>query len=134
MSFNNNFRSVKGAAFMAMALAAGSTMAQQGGLAPTGGGVDFGQIFKNLTNGLGSFGVLMEAVLYITGTVFAVIMLFKLYKWNKSDGRDATLSGILVCFVVAVLGFTMPMLISSGTVQMWGTGNVRTVAPPPSFR
>ncbi len=104
-------------------------------MVPQGGGVDIGTIFRNIANGMGSFGGLMEAFLYCIGVVFSVMTLLKLYKWNKSDGRDATLGGIGVTFLVAVLGFTMPMLISSGTSQLWGQGaQVRTVTPPPAFR
>jgi len=126
--------SLKALAVMAATGMAGSAMAQTN-LAPQSGANDLGAIFRNLTAGLGSFGGLMEAVLYIVGCVFMVMTLFKLYKWNKSDGRDATLGGIGVTFLVAILGFTMPMMISSGSSQIWGQGTqVRTVTQPPAFR
>lgn len=110
------------------------TAAHAQGLTPQAGANDLGAIFTNLKSGLGSFGSLMEAALYIVGTVFSVMFVMKLYKWNKSDGRDATLSGVGVTLLVAVLSFTMPMLMSSSATQVWGQGsNLRTVEQP-SFR
>lgn len=133
MKTSKKTASLKALAIM-VAFAAGSAAHAQG-LVPQGGANDIGSIFRNLSSGLGSFGGLMETVLYIVGATFSVMTLFKLYKWNKSDGRDATLGGIGVTFLVAVLGFTMPMLIGSGTAQLWGQGaQVRTVTPPPAFR
>jgi len=134
MKTSKKIASLKALAIM-VAFSVSSGAYAQNNLAPQGGAADIGSIFRNLTAGLGSFGGLMEAVLYIVGAVFSVMTLLKLYKWNKSDGRDATLGGIGVTFLVAVLGFTMPMLISSGTSQIWGQGaQVRTVTPPPAFR
>jgi len=132
MSISKKLTAMKAAAFIAAATASTGAFAQ---FTPTGGGGDFGTIFRNLTAGLGSFSGLVEAIMYVVGATFALITLFKLYKWNKSDGREATLGGIGVTFLVAVLAFTMPMLINSGTTQLWGSGNVKTInAPQPSFR
>lgn len=133
MSFKKNLHTMRTAAALAMVFAASGAWAQTT-LAPTSGGTDLGQIFRNLSAGLGSFGGLVEGIMYTVGALFSLLTLMKLYKWNKSDGRDATLGGIGVTFLVAILGFTMPMLISSGTAQLWGSGQVRTVTAPPSFR
>lgn len=133
MSYMNKTRGLKVAAMILMTAVSASSWAQSN-IAPTGGGSDFGAMFRNLTSGLGSLSGLIEALMYITGAVFALITIFKLYKWNKSDGRDATLGGIGVTFLVAILGFTMPMMINSGATQLWGSGTLKTVTPPPAFR
>ena len=125
-SIKTAFSGALGAALVVAHDAANAQLAPSAG---TSGGSDFGQIFRNLGNGLSTFSGLMEVVLYVIGSLFAAMTLFKLYKWNKSDGRDATLGGVGITFLVAVLGFTMPMLIGSGTTQMWGNSSVRTVSP-----